>query len=39
MSETVVEIESSKTGEVNAAAYEHPWAVRFAHWLNAVALL
>ena len=21
------------------AAYEHPWAVRFCHWLNSVALL
>jgi Ni/Fe-hydrogenase b-type cytochrome subunit len=39
MSEAVIEIESPKTGEVEAAVYEHPWAVRFAHWLNAVALL
>ena len=39
MSETVIEIESPKTGEVEAAVYEHPWAVRFAHWLNAVSLL
>ena len=39
MSEAVIEIESPKTGEVEAAVYEHPWAVRFSHWLNAVSLL
>jgi thiosulfate reductase cytochrome b subunit len=39
MTETVVEIESPKTGEVARAVYEHAWAVRFSHWLNAVSLL
>ena len=39
MREAVIEIESSKTGEVHPAVYEHPWAVRFCHWLNAVSLL
>ncbi len=39
MREAVIEIESAKTGEVEQAAYEHPWAVRFSHWLNAVSLL
>src|SRR5258705_2099696 len=39
MHEAVIEIESPKTGEVVQAAYEHPWTVRFSHWLNAVSLL
>src|SRR5205085_9670672 len=39
MTEAVIEIESPKTGEVEQAAYEHPLAVRFCHWLNAVSLL
>ena len=39
MHEVVVEIESPKTGEVEQAVYEHPWAVRFSHWLNSVSLL
>src|SRR5512137_1986802 len=39
MNEAVIEIESPKTGEVERAAYEHPWAVRFSHWLNSVSLL
>ncbi len=34
----VIEVESTKTGEVVQAVYEHPWAVRFSHWLNTVAL-
>src|ERR1700730_11643162 len=38
MHEAVIEIESSKTGEVVQAAYEHPWAVRLSHWLNAGSL-
>ncbi len=33
-----VEIESAKTEEVQPAVYEHPWPVRFCHWLNAIAL-
>jgi len=38
MREAVIEIESAKTPEVRAAVYEHPWAVRFCHWLNTIAL-
>jgi len=33
-----VEIESAKSGEVQPAVYEHPWPVRFCHWLNVIAL-
>ena len=36
--EAVIEIESAKTGESVPAVYEHPWVVRFCHWLNAVSL-
>jgi Ni/Fe-hydrogenase b-type cytochrome subunit len=39
MTEAVIEIESPKTGEVEPAVYEHPWAVRFSHWLNSISLL
>src|SRR6202158_2242412 len=39
MTEAVIEIESPKTGEVEQAVYEHPWAVRFSHWLNSISLL
>lgn len=38
MREAVIEVESGKTGEVVAAAYEHSWVVRFCHWVNTVAL-
>ena len=34
----VVEFESAKGGEVVQAVYEHPWPVRFSHWVNTVAL-
>ena len=34
----VIEVESAKTGDSVQAVYEHPWAVRFSHWLNTVAL-
>ena len=34
----VVEFESVTRGESRAAVYEHPWPVRFSHWLNAIAL-
>ena len=34
----VVEVESVTRGKSIAAAYEHPWPVRFSHWLNAIAL-
>jgi Ni/Fe-hydrogenase b-type cytochrome subunit len=34
----VVEFESTKTGETIQAVYEHPWIVRFCHWVNSVAL-
>jgi len=35
--EAVIEIEA-KTGQVAPAVYEHPWPVRFSHWLNTVSL-
>jgi len=38
MREHVIEIEESKTAGSVPAAYEHPWLVRFCHWLNALAL-
>jgi Ni/Fe-hydrogenase b-type cytochrome subunit len=38
MQAEVVEFESAKSGELVQAVYEHPWAVRFAHWVNAIAL-
>lgn len=31
-------IEVATTGKTGRAAYEHPWAVRFAHWATAVSL-
>jgi Ni/Fe-hydrogenase b-type cytochrome subunit len=34
----VIEIESAKTEEPIPAVYEHPWPVRFTHWLNTIAL-
>ena len=34
----MIEVESAKTGEITRAVYEHPWPVRFCHWVNAVAL-
>ena len=33
-----VAIESTKTGELTAAVYEHPFLVRLCHWVNAVSL-
>lgn len=30
---------SQKTGKRVAAAYEHPWVIRFTHWVNAFSLL
>lgn len=38
MQAEVIEVESAKTGESVQAVYEHPWPVRFSHWLNAIAL-
>lgn len=38
MREAVLEIESRDAEEITAV-YEHPWVVRFCHWVNAVALL
>ena len=38
MQAEVVEFESTKSGESVQAVYEHPWVVRFTHWVNAVAL-
>jgi Ni/Fe-hydrogenase b-type cytochrome subunit len=34
----VIEIESAKTEDSVPAVYEHPWPVRFTHWLNSIAL-
>lgn len=38
MSATVLEIESEREGEITEVVYEHPWPVRFCHWVNTVAL-
>ena len=38
MREEVIEIEPGKSGMKGIAAREHPWVVRFTHWINAVAL-
>src|SRR3989442_15498746 len=35
----VIEIESAKAGGLALAAYEHPWPIRFCHWLNSISLL
>ena len=37
MADAVLQIES-KSGALTPAVYEHPWAVRFCHWVNTVAL-
>ncbi len=34
----ILEYESGQ-GKRHSSAYEHPWAVRFCHWLNTVSLL
>jgi len=39
MSETTIEITTLKSEKTEVAAYEHPLAVRFCHWLNSIALL
>ena len=31
-------IEATIQGKSTRLAYEHPWIVRFAHWLNAISL-
>jgi Ni/Fe-hydrogenase b-type cytochrome subunit len=38
MHSEVIEVASTKDGEPVQAIYEHPWVVRFSHWVNAVAL-
>ena len=38
MHSEVIDVESAKTGETVQAIYEHPWVVRFSHWVNAIAL-
>jgi Ni/Fe-hydrogenase b-type cytochrome subunit len=38
MQAEVVEFESARSGESVQAVHEHPWVVRFTHWVNAVAL-
>ncbi len=37
--ERILTIESPRTGAQITAVYEHPWAIRFCHWLNSVSLL
>ncbi len=36
---TTAEFHSGQTGKSIRAVYEHPWAIRFCHWLNSVSLL
>ncbi len=36
---TTVSIPEDKKAASITVAYEHPWVVRFSHWLNAVAVL
>jgi Ni/Fe-hydrogenase b-type cytochrome subunit len=38
MSAQVIEFASAKSGKTVQAVYEHPWPVRFSHWVNAIAL-
>jgi thiosulfate reductase cytochrome b subunit len=38
MTTQVIAIEDAKTGDVTVAVREHPFVVRFCHWVNAVAL-
>jgi Ni/Fe-hydrogenase b-type cytochrome subunit len=39
MPEEAIEIESGRSDEESVpAVYEHPWVVRFTHWVNAIAL-
>ena len=38
MATRAITIENAKTGEVMDAVYEHPFVVRFCHWVNTVAL-
>jgi Ni/Fe-hydrogenase b-type cytochrome subunit len=38
MATQTVFIENRKTGERTGARYEHPYVVRFCHWLNTVSL-
>ena len=39
MATTVSPIEHKTTPPPSIVAYEHPWAVRFAHWVGAVAVI
>jgi Ni/Fe-hydrogenase b-type cytochrome subunit len=38
MGTRAITIENAKTGEVVDAVYEHPFVVRFCHWVNSAAL-
>ena len=38
MKPQTLEIEDAKTGEITEAVYEHPFIVRFCHWVNAASL-
>src|SRR2546428_12861971 len=35
----VIAFKAAKTGNLIRAAYEHPFAIRFCHWVNSVSLL
>ena len=39
MTEAVIKSNRPRPAKVEQAVYEHPWAVRFCHWLNSVSLL
>src|SRR3954469_14655700 len=39
MPETTFEITAPKSETTELAVYEHPWPVRFCHWVNSIALL
>jgi Ni/Fe-hydrogenase b-type cytochrome subunit len=39
MSDTTLEITSPKSEKAEFAIYEHPWPVRFCHWVYSIALL
>src|SRR6266568_7544730 len=38
MATRAITVEDVKTGETTEAVYEHPFIVRFCHWVNAIAL-
>jgi Ni,Fe-hydrogenase I cytochrome b subunit len=38
MSTSTIAIEDTNSGELTGAVYEHPFIIRFCHWVNAVSL-